>query len=102
MEAFPILKLIYNLLLLIGGFKGSFKSPALFYLHHPLKKTLISLYDFYVVALDSYLPPSVDYYAAMTHRDRVFHCRRLAAATVESSLAFLDGNETYQLQSLGL
>ncbi|MFS7970232.1 putative nepenthesin [Helianthus anomalus] len=44
---------------------------------------------------------SVDYYAAMTHRDRLFHRRRLAAATVESSLAFLDGNETYQLQSLG-
>ncbi|KAJ0510951.1 hypothetical protein HanIR_Chr11g0546451 [Helianthus annuus] len=37
MEPFPILRLIYNLLLLIGGFKGSFKSPALFYLHHPLK-----------------------------------------------------------------
>ncbi|MFS7990885.1 hypothetical protein Hanom_Chr11g01064191 [Helianthus anomalus] len=84
MEAFLILRLIYNLLLLIGGFKGSFKSPALFYLHHPLKMG------------------SVDYYAAMTHRDRIFHCRRLAAATVESSLAFLDGNETYQLQSLGL
>ncbi|KAJ0863509.1 hypothetical protein HanPSC8_Chr12g0530911 [Helianthus annuus] len=45
---------------------------------------------------------SVDYYAAMTHRVRLFHCRRLAAATVESSLAFLDGNATYQLQSLGL
>ncbi|KAJ0796495.1 hypothetical protein HanPI659440_Chr04g0162881 [Helianthus annuus] len=37
MEAFPILRLIYNLLLLIGGFKGSFMSPALFYLHHPSK-----------------------------------------------------------------
>ncbi|KAJ0561056.1 hypothetical protein HanHA300_Chr06g0218521 [Helianthus annuus] len=91
MEAFPILRLIYNLLLLIGGFKGSFKSPALFYLHHPLKVK-------HLFASDG----SVDYYAAMTHRDRLFHCRRLAAATVESSLAFLDGNETYQLQSLGL
>ncbi|KAJ0894883.1 hypothetical protein HanPSC8_Chr09g0393951 [Helianthus annuus] len=38
----------------------------------------------------------------MTHRDRLFHCRRLAASTVKSSLPFLDGNETYQLQSLGL
>ncbi|MFS7938359.1 hypothetical protein Hanom_Chr05g00438751 [Helianthus anomalus] len=37
---------------------------------------------------------SVDYYAPMTHRDRLFHRRCLAAATVKSSLAFLDGNET--------
>ncbi|XP_076950725.1 aspartyl protease family protein 1-like [Bidens hawaiensis] len=44
---------------------------------------------------------SVDYYAAMAHRDRLFHRRRLADATVDSSLAFLDGNETYLLPSLG-
>ncbi|KAI3725864.1 hypothetical protein L1987_65660 [Smallanthus sonchifolius] len=44
---------------------------------------------------------SLDYYSAMAHRDRIFHRRRLAGATVESSLAFVDGNETYQLPSLG-
>ncbi|PWA53815.1 protein FAR1-RELATED SEQUENCE 5 [Artemisia annua] len=42
---------------------------------------------------------SVDYYASMSHRDRLFHRRRLAG--VEDSLVFLDGNETYQLPSLG-
>nr|GEV51359.1 aspartyl protease family protein 1-like [Tanacetum cinerariifolium] len=42
---------------------------------------------------------SVDYYASMAHRDRLFHRRRLAG--VEDSLVFLDGNETYQLPSLG-
>ncbi|MFS7962347.1 hypothetical protein Hanom_Chr08g00725571 [Helianthus anomalus] len=36
MDSFPILRPIYNLLL-IGGFRGSFKSPSLFYLHHPSK-----------------------------------------------------------------
>lgn len=56
---------------------------------------------------DRHLPQmgSVDYYSAMAHRDRLFHRRRLAGAgdaTVESSLAFVDGNETYQLPSLGL
>ncbi|XP_023743990.1 aspartyl protease family protein 1 isoform X1 [Lactuca sativa] len=55
---------------------------------------------------DRHLPQmgSVDYYSAMAHRDRLFHRRRLAGAgdaTVESSLAFVDGNETYQLPSLG-
>ncbi|KAC9566657.1 hypothetical protein E3N88_45623 [Mikania micrantha] len=47
---------------------------------------------------------SANYYFAMAQRDRIFHRRRLAgdpAGTVESSLAFLDGNETYQLPSLG-
>ncbi|XP_071731241.1 aspartyl protease family protein 1-like isoform X2 [Rutidosis leptorrhynchoides] len=47
---------------------------------------------------------SLDYYSAMAHRDRIFHGRRLAGAgdpTVESSLAFLDGNVTYELPSLG-
>ncbi|KAI3784556.1 hypothetical protein L1987_43657 [Smallanthus sonchifolius] len=45
---------------------------------------------------------SLDYYSAMAHRDRIFHRRRLAGgATLESSLAFVDGNETYQLPSLG-
>ncbi|KAF5817279.1 hypothetical protein HanXRQr2_Chr02g0051101 [Helianthus annuus] len=37
MEAFPILLRIYNLWLLIGGFKGPFKLHVLFYLHHPSK-----------------------------------------------------------------
>lgn len=48
---------------------------------------------------------SLDYYSAMAHRDRIFHRRRLAGAgdlTVDSSLAFLDGNQTYQLPFLGL
>ncbi|KAK9067417.1 hypothetical protein SSX86_014746 [Deinandra increscens subsp. villosa] len=44
---------------------------------------------------------SVDYYSAMAHRDRIFHRRRLAAGTGESTLAFLGGNETYELTSLG-
>ncbi|CAH1421275.1 unnamed protein product [Lactuca virosa] len=49
---------------------------------------------------DQHLPQmgSVDYYSAMAHRDRLAGA---GDATVESSLAFVDGNETYQLPSLG-
>ncbi|CAL5326522.1 unnamed protein product [Camellia sinensis] len=43
---------------------------------------------------------SLDYYAAMAHRDLLFHGRKLAAAT-SAPLTFLAGNDTYQLNALG-
>ncbi|KAK3014994.1 hypothetical protein RJ639_007247 [Escallonia herrerae] len=45
---------------------------------------------------------STHYYAAMAHRDRLFHGRRLAGGSVESELlTFSGGNETYRFNSLG-
>ncbi|KAK2991894.1 hypothetical protein RJ640_011583, partial [Escallonia rubra] len=45
---------------------------------------------------------STHYYAAMAHRDRLFHGRRLAGGSVESELlTFSGGNETYRISSLG-
>ncbi|XP_071710210.1 aspartyl protease family protein 1-like isoform X2 [Rutidosis leptorrhynchoides] len=71
-------------------------------IHHRYSDPVKGMLDIY----DHELPKmgSLDYYSAMAHRDRIFHRRRLAGAgdpTVESSLAFSDGNETYQLPSLG-
>ncbi|KAI8020039.1 Aspartyl protease family protein 1 [Camellia lanceoleosa] len=43
---------------------------------------------------------SLDYYAAMAHRDLLFHGRNLAALT-SAPLTFLGGNDTYQLNALG-
>lgn len=44
-----------------------------------------------------------DYYAAMAHRDRLVHGRRLAGAQInESLLTFSSGNDTYRISSLGL
>lgn len=82
---------------LIDGF-GTFG----FDIHHRYSDPVKGLLD-----IDDHVLPhmgSVDYYAAMAHRDRIFHRRRLAGsgdATVESSLAFAEGNETYQLPALG-
>lgn len=44
---------------------------------------------------------SVMYYAAMAHRDRAIHGRRLADSPA-APLTFSPGNETYRLNSLGL
>lgn len=43
---------------------------------------------------------SLDYYAAMAHRDLLFHGRKLAAVT-SAPLTFLGGNDTYRLNALG-
>lgn len=46
---------------------------------------------------------SLDYYAAMAHRDHLFKSRRLATTPATSPfLTFLGGNDTYRLSSLGL
>lgn len=46
---------------------------------------------------------STGYYSAMAHRDRLFRGRNLAetASVDTASLAFFNGNETYQISSLG-
>ncbi|KAD4586527.1 hypothetical protein E3N88_24128 [Mikania micrantha] len=92
-----ILVLIFVGSRLIDGF-GTFG----FDIHHRYSDRVKGILDID----DRGLPQmgTVDYYSAMAQRDRIFHRRRLAgdpAGTVESSLAFLDGNETYQLPSLG-
>ncbi|KAL7223775.1 hypothetical protein ACSBR1_025264 [Camellia fascicularis] len=43
---------------------------------------------------------SLDYYAAMAHRDLLFHGRKLAAVA-SAPLTFVGGNDTYQLNALG-
>lgn len=46
---------------------------------------------------------SLDYFAAMAHRDHLSNARRLATSPASSPyLTFLGGNETYRLTSLGL
>lgn len=46
---------------------------------------------------------SLDYFAAMAHRDHLSKARRLATSPASSPyLTFLGGNETYRLTSLGL
>ncbi|KAJ9561741.1 hypothetical protein OSB04_006901 [Centaurea solstitialis] len=84
---------------LIHGF-GTFG----FDIHHRYSDPVKGILD--IDDDDNHLPQmgSLDYYTAMAHRDRIFHRRRLAGAgagTVESSLAFIDGNDTIQLPSLG-
>lgn len=89
-----ILLLILISSTLIDGF-GTFG----FDIHHRYSDQVKGVLD-----IDDHVLPqmgSLDYYSAMAHRDRIFHRRKLAG-TVESSLAFSDGNETYQLPSLGL
>ncbi|KNA06741.1 hypothetical protein SOVF_178220, partial [Spinacia oleracea] len=45
---------------------------------------------------------TVDYYAAMVHRDRVFHGRRLAGGTDnDTPLTFASGNTTFHISALG-
>ncbi|KAL0454995.1 UNVERIFIED_CONTAM: Aspartyl protease family protein 1 [Sesamum latifolium] len=45
---------------------------------------------------------SLDYYAAMAHRDQLFKARRLATSSATTPLlTFLGGNDTYRLSSLG-
>ncbi|XAR73736.1 Nepenthesin [Bertholletia excelsa] len=46
---------------------------------------------------------TVEYYAAMAHRDRIFRSRKLAgtAAAGSTELTFAAGNETYEISSLG-
>ncbi|KAL2469187.1 Eukaryotic aspartyl protease family protein [Forsythia ovata] len=45
---------------------------------------------------------SLDYYAAMAHRDQLIKARRLAVTPADSThLSFIMGNETYRLSSLG-
>ncbi|XP_042054082.1 aspartyl protease family protein 1-like [Salvia splendens] len=45
---------------------------------------------------------SLDYFAAMAHRDHLFKARRLATTPASSPfLTFFGGNETYRLSSLG-
>ncbi|KAK8673316.1 hypothetical protein V6N13_111662 [Hibiscus sabdariffa] len=44
---------------------------------------------------------SPEYYTAMVHRDRIIKGRHLAMANDRTPVTFLDGNETYKLNSLG-
>ncbi|XP_051124530.1 aspartyl protease family protein 1-like [Andrographis paniculata] len=47
---------------------------------------------------------SLDYYAAMAHRDRLFNARRLAGGASpppEGHLTFLGSNETFRINTLG-
>ncbi|XP_022775453.1 aspartyl protease family protein 1-like [Durio zibethinus] len=44
---------------------------------------------------------SPEYYSAMVHRDKTIKGRRLATANDQTPVTFLDGNETYRLDSLG-
>ncbi|XP_039012361.1 aspartyl protease family protein 1-like isoform X2 [Hibiscus syriacus] len=68
-----------------------------FYIHHrysdPVKEFL---------AIDE-LPvkESPEYYTAMVHRDRIIKGCHLAMANDRTPVTFLDGNETYRLNSLG-
>lgn len=42
-----------------------------------------------------------EYYAAMAHRDRFIHGRKLASTVDQTNLIFRDGNETFRISSLG-
>ncbi|KAI8541102.1 hypothetical protein RHMOL_Rhmol08G0036700 [Rhododendron molle] len=44
---------------------------------------------------------SVEFYAAMAHRDRLVRQRKLAATAPSAPLTFLGGNDTYRIRSLG-
>ncbi|KAI3428915.1 Peptidase A1 domain-containing protein [Psidium guajava] len=44
---------------------------------------------------------SLEYYAAMAHRDRLVHGRRLAAAGDRVPITFDGGNETYRFKAFG-
>ncbi|KAE8715915.1 Eukaryotic translation initiation factor 5 isoform 2 [Hibiscus syriacus] len=44
---------------------------------------------------------SPDYYTAMVHRDRIIKGRHLAMENDQTPVTFLDGNETYRLNTLG-
>lgn len=44
---------------------------------------------------------SVDYYAAMAHRDHLLRGRHLAATTGSAPLTFSEGNETFRISSFG-
>ncbi|KAL4290495.1 hypothetical protein GQ457_14G007780 [Hibiscus cannabinus] len=44
---------------------------------------------------------SPEYYTAMVHRDSIIKGRHLATANDQTPVTFLDGNETYRLNSLG-
>ncbi|KAE9466347.1 hypothetical protein C3L33_01738, partial [Rhododendron williamsianum] len=44
---------------------------------------------------------SVEFYAAMAHRDRLVRQRKLAAPAPSAPLTFLGGNDTYRIRSLG-
>lgn len=47
---------------------------------------------------------TLDYYSAMAHRDHLLNARRLATSPSSAPITFLgvNGNETFQLNSLGL
>lgn len=47
---------------------------------------------------------SLDYYAAMSHRDKLFKARRLQTTPADNSslITFFGGNDTYRVSSLGL
>ncbi|OMO55756.1 Peptidase A1 [Corchorus capsularis] len=87
------------LLVMLGLSAGSCYGSGTFGLdiHHrysdPVKK---------ILALDE-LPVkgSPEYYSAMVHRDKIIKGRRLATANDQTPVTFLDGNETYRLDSLG-
>ncbi|KAK3037142.1 hypothetical protein RJ639_031029 [Escallonia herrerae] len=95
-----ILNLIYTSVgfLFSCGFSEAFGTFG-FDIHHRYSDPVKGILD-----LDG-LPEkgSTHYYAAMAHRDRLFHGRRLAGGSVESELlTFSGGNETYRFSSLGL
>nr|XP_043616722.1 aspartyl protease family protein 1-like isoform X2 [Erigeron canadensis] len=100
---YNLILVTYGLILcnlrLINGF-GTYG----FNIHHRYSDPVKGILD-----IDDHNLPkmgSLYYYSAMAHRDRLFHRRRLAGSgsgdpSLESSLTFLDGNETFRIPALG-
>lgn len=93
----------YICLLILVGLSSALRSEGFgtfgFDIHHRYSD---SVKDF--LNLDG-LPEkgSLDYYAAMAHRDQLIKARRLAVTPASPTpLSFIGGNETYRLSSLGL
>ena len=72
-----------------------------FKIHHRFSDPVKAMFN----GDDQYFPEkgTPNYYAAMFHRDRVFHGRRLAGETSHNStLTFASGNTTFRIDTLGL
>ncbi|XP_057530333.1 aspartyl protease family protein 1-like [Amaranthus tricolor] len=71
-----------------------------FKIHHRFSDPVKAMFN----GDDQYFPEkgTPNYYAAMFHRDRVFHGRRLAGETSHNStLTFASGNTTFRIDTLG-
>lgn len=93
------------LLVVVSGWGGLSKCEAFgtfgFDVHHRFSDPVKG-----ILAVDE-LPEkgSVNYYAVMAHRDRLIRGRRLASLeqqTPLTALTFLNGNDTYRIEVLGL